>query len=373
VLGGTAQSGVGFSRGEHDDAGGGEGETDDQSPEEREAGRTGEDDGDRAAQHEPRAGDDRRAADDAGAIDGVHALAQTIHTGECPRGVEAAVATRHSFGYESSHIIPRQTLVSHRRRPENRSIFVRADTVRVTEQLYLPDDEYRREFDARVEDVGESDGTVVLDRTLFYKEGGGQPPDHGRLSFDGGECRVVDVRKDHGEIRHTIQGDLPKAGATVHGEIDWGRRHAHMRYHTAQHVVSKVVLDEYGASTAGNQIHTDRARIDFAPAEFGESDLRTIEERANTLIERDLPVTKENRPRADLEDETPDVRSNLDLIPDDVDPLRAVTIGDIDVCPCGGTHVDRLGELGKLTIVDRSSKGADTERIEFVLDAPEGA
>ena len=243
----------------------------------------------------------------------------------------------------------------------------------MTEQLYLPDDEYRREFDARVEDVDEPDRTVVLDRTLFYKEGGGQPPDHGRLSFDDGEGRVVDVRKDHGEIRHTIEGDLPREGETVHGELDWERRHAHMRYHTAQHVVSKVVLDEYGASTAGNRIHADRARIDFAPAAFDEDDLRTIEKRANALIERDLPVEKENRPRAALEDETPDGRSNLDLIPDDVDPLRAVTIGDVDVCPCGGTHVDRLGELGELTIVDRSSKGADTERIEFVLAEPERA
>ncbi|WP_256686392.1 alanyl-tRNA editing protein [Halococcus qingdaonensis] len=243
----------------------------------------------------------------------------------------------------------------------------------MTEQLYLPDDDYRREFDARVEDIDESDRTIVLDRTLFYKEGGGQPPDHGRLSFESGECRVVDVRKDHGEIRHTIEGDLPKKGATVHGELDWERRFAHMRYHTAQHVVSKVVLDEYGASTAGNRIHDDHARIDFAPAAFDEDDLRAIEERSNALIERDLPVEKENRPRATLEAETPDGRSNLDLIPDDVDPLRAVTIGDVDVCPCGGTHVDRLGELGELTIVDRSSKGADTERIEFVLDGPERA
>ena len=243
----------------------------------------------------------------------------------------------------------------------------------MTEQLYLPDDDYRREFDARVEDIDESNGTVVLDRTLFYKEGGGQPSDHGRLSFESGECRVVDVRKDHDEIRHTVEGDFPKKGATVHGELDWERRHAHMRYHTAQHVVSKVVLDEYGASTAGNRIHDDRARIDFAPAAFDEDDLRAIEERSNALIERDLPVEKENRPRATLEAETPDGRSNLDLIPDDVDPLRAVTIGDVDVCPCGGTHVDRLGELGELTIVDRSSKGADTERIEFVLDGPERA
>jgi misacylated tRNA(Ala) deacylase len=237
----------------------------------------------------------------------------------------------------------------------------------VTEQLYLPDEEYRREFDARVVAVDESDRTVVLDRTLFYKEGGGQPPDHGSLSWDGGEACVVDVRKDHGEIRHTVEGDLPEENMTVHGDLDWERRHAHMRYHTAQHVVSKVVLEEYGASTAGNQIYDDHARIDFEPADFDESDLRDIEERANALIERELPVRKENRSRAALEDETPDGRTNLDLIPEEVDPLRAVSIGDIDVCPCGGTHVDSLGELGELEITERTSKGADTERIEFVL------
>ena len=241
----------------------------------------------------------------------------------------------------------------------------------MTEQLYLPDEEYRRAFDARVTDVDDAERTVVLDRTLFYKEGGGQPPDHGSLSWDSGEARVVDVRKDHGEVRHTIEGDLPEEGTNVHGELDWERRHAHMRYHTAQHVVSKVVLDEYGASTAGNQIYADHARIDFAPADFDEQDLRDIEERANALIERDLPVEKANRSRAALEAETPDGRTNLDLIPEDVDPLRAVSIGEVDVCPCGGTHVDGLGELGKLEIVERASKGADTERIEFVLHDPD--
>jgi misacylated tRNA(Ala) deacylase len=237
----------------------------------------------------------------------------------------------------------------------------------VTEQLYLPDEEYRREFDAHVTEADESNRTMVLDRTLFYKEGGGQPPDHGSLSWDDGEARVVDVRKDHGEIRHTLEGAMPSEGTQVHGELDWERRYAHMRYHTAQHVVSKVVLDEYGASTAGNQIYADHARIDFEPANFDEEDLRDIEQRSNGLIEQDLPVEKENRSRAALEAETPEGRTNLDLIPEHVDPLRAVSIGHIDVCPCGGTHVDSLSELGDLDITERTSKGADTERIEFVL------
>ena len=241
----------------------------------------------------------------------------------------------------------------------------------VTEQLYLPDEEYRREFDARVVEVDESTMTVVLDRTLFYKEGGGQPADHGTLSFEGGEAQVVDVRKDHGDIRHTIEGDFPTTETQVHGELDWERRYAHMRYHTAQHVVSKVVLNEYGASTAGNQIYADHARIDFEPANFDDEDLRDIEDRASDLIARGISVEKENRPRADLEAETPEGRTNLDLIPEHVDPLRAVSIGDIDVCPCGGTHVENIDELGELEITERTSKGADVDRIEFVLHDPD--
>ncbi len=238
----------------------------------------------------------------------------------------------------------------------------------MTEQLYLPSEEYQREFDAEVVEANES--SIVLDRTLFYKEGGGQPPDHGTLSWDGGEARVIDVRKDHGETRHTLEGDVPSEGTQVHGELDWERRYAHMRYHTAQHVVSKVVLDEYGASTAGNQIYADHARIDFRPVSFDDEDLRDIENGANELIEQGIPVAKENRSRADLEAETPEGRTNLDLIPSHVDPLRAVSIGDIDICPCGGTHVENLDELGELEIVERTSKGADTERIEFVLGDP---
>ena len=240
----------------------------------------------------------------------------------------------------------------------------------MTEELYLPAGEYQRTFDAEVVAADDAGPSVVLDRTLFYKEGGGQPPDHGTLSWDGGEAHVVDVRKDHGEIRHELDGDVPEAGTTVHGELDWDRRHSHMRYHTAQHVVSKVVLDDYDASTAGNQVYPDHARIDFEPADFDESDLRAIEERANDLIARDLPVRKENRSRAALEEETPEGRTNLDLIPESVDPLRAVSIGDIDVCPCGGTHVDSLAELGEIQITDRTSKGANVDRIEFVLHDP---
>jgi len=238
----------------------------------------------------------------------------------------------------------------------------------MTDLLYLPDADDVTEFSATVTESTEE--YIVLEGTYFYPEGGGQPPDHGTLSWDGGRAEVDGVRKDHGDVRHEIgrlEGDLPAAGESVEAEIDADRRRRLTRMHTAQHVVSRVVLDEYGAGTAGNQIGPERSRIDFEPADFGESDLERIEARSNGAIDRDPPVRKENRPREAVEREVDEGRALLELIPESVDPLRVVEIEGFDMCPCGGTHVDSLGEVGRVEVVDRTSKGADTERIEFEL------
>ncbi|MFB6076649.1 MAG: alanyl-tRNA editing protein [Candidatus Nanohaloarchaea archaeon] len=239
----------------------------------------------------------------------------------------------------------------------------------MTDLLYLPDDDGTTEFTATVEHADED--AIVLNGTYFYPEGGGQPADTGTLTWDGGSADVVDVQKDGGDVEHridAIDGDLPAEGDEVTGRIDADRREKHRRMHTAQHVMSKVVLDEFDAETAGNQIHSERSRIDFEPADFSQEDVARIEDRTNEVIARDLPVAKENMARDAAERETPEDRGLLDLIPDSVDPLRMVRIGEFDLCPCGGTHVDRLGEIGRVRIVDRTSKGADVERIEFELE-----
>jgi len=239
----------------------------------------------------------------------------------------------------------------------------------MTELLYLPDDGTTT-FTATVTEA--TDEYVILDGTYFYPEGGGQPPDHGTLSWDGGRAEIGNVYKDHGEVKHdidTLTGEPPSEGTTVEGQIDEQRRDKLRRMHTAQHVVSRVVLDEYGATTAGNQIHPDRSRIDFEPASFDQDDLNRIQRLSNEAIERDSSVTKANRPRAEVEREVDDGRALLDMIPDSVDPLRVVEIEGFDMCPCGGTHVDHLGEVGHIDIVDRTSKGESVDRIEFVFDS----
>lgn len=238
----------------------------------------------------------------------------------------------------------------------------------MTDLLYLPDADDVTSFTATITDV--RDDSIVLDATHFYPEGGGQPADQGTLGWDGGQARVIGVKKDHGDVIHVIdeiQGEPPASGDAVTGEIDAERRERHRRMHTAQHVLSRVVLDEYGASTAGNQIHADRSRIDFEPAVFDDADIAWLEQETNAVLDRDLRVTKAERPRAEVEAVVDEGRALLDLIPESVDPLRVVEIEGFDICPCGGTHVDRLGEVGQITITNRESKGKNTVRLEFEL------
>jgi misacylated tRNA(Ala) deacylase len=238
----------------------------------------------------------------------------------------------------------------------------------MAELLYYPDNEYQKEFDSKVSEIDGDKDYICLEETLFYPEGGGQPADHGEINWEEGSAKVVDVQKKQGEVWHYLDGEIPEEGTQVHGKIDWNRRYKHMRMHTAQHIISWVVLNMYDAPTDGNQIHEDYSRIDFKPVEFNEEDIEKIENGVNSLIEKELEVRKKEMEREKIEEKVKEGRTNLYIIPDHIDPLRAVIIGGEDLCPCGGTHVDNLREIGKIRITDRKSKGADVERLEFELE-----
>ncbi len=241
-----------------------------------------------------------------------------------------------------------------------------------TELLYLSamDRAYERSFDAQI--VKRGDGYVVLDRSLFYPEGGGQECDTGMLSFAGGEARVVRVEKK-GIVRHLLDR-MPSEGVVdVHGAIDWPRRHAHMRMHTSQHLISGLVYDLFGGvRTVGNQIHADRSRIDFRPARFTDEDMKRIEDETNQVLAKRLPVRIVFEHRSDLEKRVKPDRANLDLLPAHVQDLRVIEIEGLDACPCGGTHVRNLEEIGRVRMLGKTSKGAETLRIEYELE-PAGA
>lgn len=236
-----------------------------------------------------------------------------------------------------------------------------------TELLYATD-AYVREFDARVVDV-EPDGGVILDRTAFYATGGGQPNDLGRLTWDGGSAEVVDVRKRGDGVVHTLQGATPDVGAQVHGEIDWERRYALMRTHTALHSMSGVIYQLYGATVTGGQMYTDRARMDFLLPDLSAERLAAIEARTNELLADGHPVTIRLLPR-DEAFQIPDlIRTRVNLLPEGIQQIRVVDIEGIDQQADGGTHVRNTSEVGRVRITRSENKGKGNKRIEIALEA----
>ena len=143
--------------------------------------------------------------------------------------------------------------------------------------------------------------------------------------------------------------------------------------HTAQHLVSGVVYEAFnGARTVGNQIHDDRSRIDFNPISFTDEMLEETTRQVNILIDADHEVTDSTMTREEVNSEMPPERTNMDLLPSSVKELRVVKIGDnLDLCPCAGTHVQQLGEIGHIAITGKKSKGKGTQRITYELHIPE--
>jgi misacylated tRNA(Ala) deacylase len=247
-------------------------------------------------------------------------------------------------------------------------------TTEMTEFVFMKDSEsnYIREFDAIVLDAGADPANgnyVVLDKTAFYAEGGGQPSDTGIISWDGGakQAKVKIVTKKGG-VKHFIAGDLPQNGAAVHGTLDWENRYALMRYHTGQHLISAVVYDLYnGAHTVGNQIYANKSRIDFHPVKFTDEDLRKIEGECNRRIALKPAVKIYEESRESIEKRVDSQRANLELLPKSISILRIVEIDGFDIVPCAGTHVRNLSELGILKIAAKETKGAEKERVTFEL------
>lgn len=235
-----------------------------------------------------------------------------------------------------------------------------------TELIYFQSMEsaYIREFTATV--LRSVDGYVVLDKSAFYPQGGGQLADTGSLTWKDGSCKIVDTVKKN-TIRHIVEdGDnLPAEGAVVTGKLDWDRRYGHMRMHTAQHIISGVVYDLFSARTVGNQIYADRSRIDFQPASFTQEDIARIEQAANAIIASKTPITAYEEARDVLAQRVNQERCNLDRLPAFIHNLRVVEIGSHDLCPCAGTHVKTTDELDPIHIVKKKSKGSGKMRIEY--------
>ena len=235
----------------------------------------------------------------------------------------------------------------------------------MTEELFL-EDSYLGEFDARVTRLAGRE--VVLDRTAFYPGGGGQPPDNGTLGVGPVRARVVDARREADGIVHVLDNPIPETVMELRGELDWDRRYAHMRHHTALHVLSGVIWREFGAKVTGGQMRADRARMDFSfPGEWTVEVVSEIERLANEALAGEHRVRVYELPRTEALRNPDLIRTEVNLVPERVRAIRIVEIEGIDTQADGGTHVANTSEVGQMEITGHKSKGRQNKRIEFVL------
>jgi alanyl-tRNA synthetase len=225
----------------------------------------------------------------------------------------------------------------------------------VTRRLYH-DDAYLRRFDATVaaHTVWKDKPAVILDRTAFYPEAGGQLGDRGTL----GDARVLDTQETDDAIVHLIEGELPAVGATVTGELDWARRRQHMAQHTAQHLLSGTLLDRAQAATASARLGESSLTIDVTRDRIPDADLAAAEDLANDLIDDDLEI----RAWFPSADELAALKLRRD--PKVSADIRIVKIGDFDFSPCGGTHCGRTSQLGSVRITN-SERYKGMTRVTF--------
>ncbi len=238
-----------------------------------------------------------------------------------------------------------------------------------TRLLFL-EDAYRRSAPAQIAAHGD-DGGVLLDQSLFYATGGGQPGDAGWLRWDGGALEIATAQKAGAGAIALIPADaaapLPPVGTEVMQEIDWDRRYAHMRMHTALHLLSVVIP----LPVTGGAVGAGKGRIDFAMPEPPE-DKEALSAALNDLVARDLAVTEDWITEAAL-DANPGLVKTMSVTPPrGAGRIRLVRIGEggtqVDLQPCGGTHVARTGEIGRLRLGKIEKKGRQNRRVYLHLE-----
>ena len=228
----------------------------------------------------------------------------------------------------------------------------------VTEPLFQQD-AYRRSCIATVIEAGE--GGVVLDVTVFYPLGGGQPGDTGALrAEDGREWRVTDARKvEGGRILHVLEAGAapPEIGCKVDAAIDWERRHAHMRMHTCLHLLGSVL--RYGVT--GGQIAADKGRLDFDTQD--EIDKDAVTSAVNALVAANHGVSSIWITDEELDRQPELVRTLSVQPPRGAGRIRLLEIPGVDLQPCGGTHVAATGEIGPVVVTKVENKGKRNKRV----------
>jgi misacylated tRNA(Ala) deacylase len=235
-------------------------------------------------------------------------------------------------------------------------------------------DAYARTVEARVDavDDGGDAPLIVLDRTVFYPGGGGQPSDRGLLlrSVDGRRWSVRGARKSGGDIVHELEPSPdgpPAAGDVLTVDLDWARRYALMRTHTALHALCGVVWRDYGALVTGGNMEPGGGRMDFEFERMSGDLVDEIESRVNEELRSKRDVRVNMLPR-DEAFAIPDlIRTKINLLPEGIAEVRTIEIVGLDLQADGGTHVSNTSEVGGIRVTGYESKGRINKRIRIEL------
>ncbi len=232
-------------------------------------------------------------------------------------------------------------------------------------ELIFRDDAYQKSCEATVTSADE--GGIRLDRTVFYPTGGGQPGDSGVLRLeDGGEIRIVEARKgaDHEDVVHVPDAgaSLPAPGTKVSAEIDWEQRYGRMRIHSCMHVLCAIIEGD----VTGGQVGDGKGRLDFNLPDT-QLDKEAITAELNRIIAEDHPLQSRWITEEELAANPQLVRTMSVKPPMGAGGIRLMEIAEVDLQPCGGTHVRRTGEIGRVRVTKIENKGRQNRRVNIAF------
>ncbi len=237
----------------------------------------------------------------------------------------------------------------------------------MTDRLYSTD-QYARTADATVVDIDPDDGRVLLDRTVFYPGGGGQPHDLGELVLGDDRLAVTRVAQDGRGVWHWLQGGLPGTGTAVRAEVDWDRRYHLMRTHTAMHALCGVVWERFRSPVTGGNMEPGVGRLDFELPDWDPEDKAPLEAELNAQLAAARPVEIAFLSREVADQDPSLIRTKVSLLPASLTEVRVVDIVGLDRQADGGTHVASTTEVGRVRIAKVESKGKGFRRIRLALD-----
>lgn len=232
--------------------------------------------------------------------------------------------------------------------------------------LLYQTDSYLKQFTAKV--LAVQDGALILEQTAFYPGGGGQPADAGIIRWQNQNLALSKVEKKGDVVLHHLKPDLAfKPGDEIEGVLDWERRYALMRTHTAMHILCGVVWRDFGAQVTGGNMEPLKARMDFEL----ESMSADFAERVEAAINREIEAAREIRVRILPREgafQIPDlIRTKINLLPEGIQQVRTVEIVGLDLQADGGTHVANTREVGRIKIAGHESKGKINKRLRIVI------